>query len=146
VEKGERAASVIKAARNRIIKQEREMPSFYSVWASADFFRPMMIRIMLSDLEFCRFGKKFDPDSDEMMKRIDEMGGSMLYGHLEKEDSHGIWLWRDLGKSKMKVMIPWKFIHAALGGGSAAQMKKFGFDDREAVPEVEDIIREDPAG
>jgi hypothetical protein len=75
-----------------------------------------------------------EPDSGDLMKRIEEMGGTMLYGQLEKEDSHGIWLSRLLGKSKMRVMIPWKFIHAALGG-SAAHMKKFGFDDKEPVPE-----------
>jgi hypothetical protein len=101
-------------------------PDYFGLWASADFFRPSVLREILAHSEFCKFGPK-PPDSEDLMKLLEEMGGFMLWERVEKEDYQGIWLSRVMGKSKARVMVPWKFVHTAISG-SAEQMKKFGFD------------------
>jgi hypothetical protein len=96
------------------------------VWVVADFFRPLALRIILAEGDFCKFAGK-DPEDEGLMKRMEETGGYFVWGkQVAREDSHGVWISRSTGHKKVEIMIPWKFIHMVLVG-SDEQMKKFGF-------------------
>jgi hypothetical protein len=104
-------------------------PDWIGAWVDAEFFRPSVVRKILSLGDFCTWPDGNEADSEEMMKSIERLGGFYVTGkQAAKDDQHGVWFGRASGPNTVELMIPWKFIHSLMVG-SAEQMKKFGFKE-----------------
>lgn len=103
-------------------------PDWIGAWVDAEYFRPKVVRKILSLGDYCAFVDD-KPDGEVAMKAIETLGGNYVFGkQVTKDNLHGVWFARSSGSNTVEVMIPWKFIHTLMVG-TQEQMKKFGFKE-----------------